>query len=505
MGILFRYLPVYLVFATLAAFAWLHGGARADALLPTIPWLWAFLFEALLFFPQRHPHEDPVQARRRVWHDMKRDPLFYTTLVFLFLLVIPFTNRGLCPSCDAALIAQGAVASPAVPFIPYCLNAAEHFGVFIWFLPTLTAMLAAKHALSRSGKRLLMEMLVWNAAALAVLGFIQRATGATSAFWGTTPAAPDFFSVFGYANMGGSFFTMALAFSVGLWQTRVGEVAALPRLDKANGSISKQRLNRFIQAHYACVAVVLNFFGALFTLSRAAVMLSAILAGLAFLYYECSLLLARHHRAKRVKSAAFVFLSGLIFLFAVSVFAPDNLSKEMKSLDAISVADRVSGRAQYHSRVAMAIFKDHPVWGVGGWGYRHYFADYLTEEEAKHVQVTGGANVHNDYLQFLCEHGLAGAGALLAIFVMLLVPIFSDWYRLLLAARFTKSDKAPPMPRAIYCLPPGTFWILLGNLALMIHAFGDCPMRSGACLSTFFVTLACAPGYIPRSSEDSAR
>ncbi len=505
MAFFFKNLPVFLVFATMAAFAWLHGGARADALMPTIPWLWAFLFEGLLFFPQRHPHEDPFSARRRVWESLRTDPLFYVTLLFLAVLVIPFTNRGLCPECDAAQILAGARAEPPIPYAPFCVNAAEHFCVFIWFFPALTAMLAAKHALSRSGKRLLMEMLVWNATALAVLGFIQRGTGAVSAFWGTTPAAKDFFSVFGYPNMGGAFFTMAFGFSVGLWQHRVAEVAELPHIDRSKGSVSKARIDRFLYAHYPLIAVTLNFFAAIATLCRAAILLVFSLAVLAFLYYECSLLLARRHRAKRVKSAAFVFFGAIVFLISVFIFAPEDLSKELDSLSVNEMADRVSGKAQYHTRVALAIFKDHPFFGVGGWGYHHFFQNYLKPEERKEFQTVGGANVHNDYMQFLCEHGAVGAGALFAIVILLLSPIFTDWYRLLLAARFTKSEKAPPMPRAVYCLPPGVFWILLGDLALLIHAFGDCPMRAASCLSTFLVTLACAQGYIPREIEEPSR
>ena len=78
MELILKNLSVLLVFATMAAFTWIHGGARADSLLPTIPWLWAFLFEALLLFPQRHPHEDPLVARRRVgnatfWVKFARD------------------------------------------------------------------------------------------------------------------------------------------------------------------------------------------------------------------------------------------------------------------------------------------------------------------------------------------------------------------------------------------------------------------------------------------------
>ena len=75
MDAFFRHVPVLLVFLTLSAASWLYGGTRPDAMLPVIPWLWALLFEVMLFFPQRRPYEDPVSARRRVCHKLGRDPL----------------------------------------------------------------------------------------------------------------------------------------------------------------------------------------------------------------------------------------------------------------------------------------------------------------------------------------------------------------------------------------------------------------------------------------------
>ena len=255
--VLFRNLAVFLVFLAPAACAWLCGGMRTDALVPTLPWLLVFLFEGFFFFPQRRPYEDAVSARRRVWSGLRRDPLFYFTLLFLLVLLIPFVNRGLCLSCDYPQILKLAaetglpaedVARAPVPFAPFCVNVQEHFTVLLWFLPALMAMLAAKHALSRQGKRILMEMLVWNAVGLAVLGFIQQGTGAEFPYWRPAPSKVHFFSVFAYPNMGGAFFVMAFAFAVGLWQHRVAEVAALPPLDKA--VVTKQRvLKRWLRAH----------------------------------------------------------------------------------------------------------------------------------------------------------------------------------------------------------------------------------------------------------------
>ena len=43
---------------------------------------------------------------------------------------------------------------------------------------------------------------------------------------------------------------------------------------------------------------------------------------------------------------------------------------------------------------------------------------------------------------------------------------------------------------------------LAGAVAIGVHAFGDCPLRSPAVLSLLFVSLAAVPGFLPRSSRN---
>ena len=497
MDVVIRQVPVLLVFLTLFSAAWLHGGTQTGMMLPIIPWLWALLFETLLFFPQRRPYEDPVSARRRALHGLGKDPLLYVTVIFVLILVIPFLNRGLCPVCDYPAIMKGRSPDPSIPFAPFCVDIPEHFNVVLWFVPALTAMLAARHALSRSGKRLLMEMLVWNSVALAVLGFIQQASGAEAPLWSKSSGKGVFFSTFGYVNMGGAYFATMFSFSLGLWLTRVVQVANMPPIDPGKSRV-QQLLMRFIRANYPLVAVAINMYAVLATLCRAAMLSMLSLAAFAFIYYECRLLFARSDRAKNLKRAALGLAGGAVIVISMFIFGPPQWTKELKTVSSIAVLDRMSGKAQYHSRVAMAIIEDYPLFGVGGWGYRHLCSKYMTNDELRQMQTVGGANVHNDYLQFICEHGIVGFVLLVAVFVLLVTPVFRDWFKLQRAARFMRTDAGPPSPRVLYCLPPGTLWILLGNVALLICASGDCPMRSLAVMSTFFVSLACADGYIPR-------
>jgi O-antigen ligase len=149
----------------------------------------------------------------------------------------------------------------------------------------------------------------------------------------------------------------------------------------------------------------------------------------------------------------------------------------------------------------MEMFREHPLFGVGGWGYRHLCTKYMTDDEMKELQTVGGANVHNDFLQFLCEHGLVGFGLLVVIVLLLVSPIFRRWVVLYRASRFLCVEALPPSPRALYCLPAGALWIILGDVALLICASGDSPMRSLSVLSAFFVSLAAADGYLPREQE----
>jgi len=483
-------------------FAWLFGGLRGSVLVPVMPWLWALLMEAMLFFPQRRSGEESTyQARERVWASLRRDPMVWVELVLLVLLTIPFANTGLCPACDVAAIAEGMDPSPYVTFLPYCVNPSHHLTVFLWFVPALTAMTAVKHSLTKSGKRTFCEMVVWNAAVLALLGFVQQVAGAPGPLWSPTGRGSSevyFFSTFGYPNAGGSFFASVFALSVAVWRRRADDVRA-ECAEKSEGR-TEARHKVFWRKHYMIFPTLLLFVAALNTLSRAAIMLATSSAVLLALHAAvCTL--ARMHRAQRVKASAVMALAIVALLVLASLFTPQKLRNEMRTVSTIEALDRVTNRGEYHSRVAMDLFWDHPLFGCGGWGYAHLSPTKMTEEELVGVRAgwaRGSANVHNDYLQFIVEHGAVGFGCLVAIAVMLLIPVGRVWKALAKAARFADAKHAPPSPHAIFALPPGAFAVLVAVLVILIHAFGDCPLRSPAVLALLYTELAAVDGFLPR-------
>ncbi len=496
-------LPMVLA-ASAAVFAWLYGGTIGSVMLGVTPWLCLLLFEGMLFFPQRRNDETSFEARERVWITLTHDPLTLVVLAFVVILAIPFVNVGLCPTCDAEAIAAGANPDPFARFLPFCVNRLHHLGVFLWFLPALIAMLAVRHSLTRNGKRVFLEMVVWNGVALAAMGGLQQLAEAPGPLWSNLMGkhAGHFFSTFGYPNMGGDYFTTLFGLSVALWRFRVDEV----RKQESDLRRDGRTLGRhfFWHKHYLLIPACINFVGAMSTLSRAAIILVSTLA-VVFFFHAAITFLSRMKKAVRVKAGAYSCLILIIIAVLASIFMPDDLQREVSTLNSGEVLNRVTGKNDALARQGIKLWKEYPIFGCGGWGFMHLQAVAANEvdPEKKFVGSTGGINVHNDYLQFLTEHGVVGFACLVAMVGILLIPVSKAWCALAKAARFAPKGKAPPSPRALFALPAGAFCVLATAAATLVHAFGDCPLRSPAVLFLFFTELAALDGFIPHGIHQS--
>ena len=476
--------------ALVAAFSWIHGGTRPELLLPVIPWLTAFALEILLIFPQARSNETLSEARSRVWRALLRDPFLYAGLLLTAYLVIPLFNATGAPLFDEAS-RQWRYPTTPLAGLPFCVNADEHAVLLLWFPPVVAAALAAKHGLLKAGKRLLLEMMCWNGAALALLGFAQQATGAKSVFWGSEIFG-HFFSTFGYPNFAGAFFTLLFAVSAGLWFGRAGEEVIGP----SAGSGTRVDEAPLLGKHGLLIAVFLNFAAAIASLSRAAILLCALLL-VVLLVYMVAGVWQKAETDGRVKVLSAVGGMALLVGLSLTVFAPKALKTELATISPREVVDRVTGRGQYHARVAKEIFSDHPAFGVGGWGYPHHMMQYLKPEEYATIQLAGGVNVHNDTLQFLAENGAVGYGLMLTC-VLLLVPLAWQAGRVSRANVVTEAGTAvPPKPAWLYRLPPPLMAVLLGTAATVCHSLGDLPFRDPAVLIVWVLSFVSVSGFLP--------
>ena len=507
MSFLYNNVAAIAVAVVASVVAWLFGGARGDLLLPVVPWLFVILVEVIFCYPQRHHGETTYEARARVWRELKRSKVGWVAFGFMVLLLIPFVNNGLCTQCDAALIAQGLNPKPPLQSLPFCVDRMDHLNVVLWFMIVLPSVIAVHHCLTRSGKRLVLELIVWNGAALAVLGFVQGATDAPGPFWRTLDGGRttvEFFSAFGYPNMAGDYFTTLFGLAVALWRDRCEQLRredAGKDPSELSGSDAR-KYGRFWRRHYFLMPAAVFFFAALNTLSRAAIIL---VTATAIIYFAHTLviILSRMRRSRRVFVGVWsMVVFGLIVFFS-AISMPNKMRKEVDTLESVGMLDRVTGRAQYHGRVAPAIWKDHKLFGIGGWGYGHFCADKMKQLNIPYgqLQAVGGANVHNDYMQFLVEHGAVGFGALLAIVVLLIWPVARQWRGMARDLRFKKGKDVPPRPKSIFVLPAPVLFIMITAAATAVHAFGDCPLRSCAVLDLFFISLAALPGFMPKQEH----
>ena len=342
-------------------------------------------------------------------------------------------------------------------------------------------------------------------------------TNAPGPFWMSLPdQAPSrhtaglFFSAFGYPNMAGDYFTLLFGISVALWRARCEKLhhESLTEDRSERASATTRRFEKIVKKHYLLIPAVLLFFSALCTLSRAAILLVSASACVCFLH-TLALVICRMERSRRVVVGVWgVVVFFLIAFFAV-LFMPQDMRREVDSLDSYEVLDRMTGKRQYHVQVANAIWTDHFLFGCGGWGYAHFCGPKVRELKLPRgsLQGAGSANVHNDYLQFLAEHGLVGFGAMVAIVLLLLAPVYRNWRKLVAALRFVQHNdpNRPPRPMQLFVLPAPVFFILAAALATFIHAFGDCPMRSSAVLTLFLVELAAMPGFMPKVREEEPK
>jgi O-antigen ligase len=259
----------------------------------------------------------------------------------------------------------------------------------------------------------------------------------------------------------------------------------------------------FWMKHYPAIPTVICFYAALNTLSRAGILLASVSAMLLFLHAGV-VTLARLNKAARVRTGAFCALVLVLIAVAASVFMPEEIKKEVDTLQTREVLNRMTGRQEWHARVAIDLFKEHPLFGCGGWGYQHFSPTKVLDKDGypQRVWGRGSANVHNDYLQFLAEHGLVVFLLLVGAVVLLVLPVARTWQRLSKAARFLPARTRPPSPQSLFALPGPAFAVLTAAAVPLVHAFGDCPLRSPAVLTLFFTSLAAVGGFLPREAAE---
>ena len=460
--------------AFLAAFlAWAHGGSRIELLI-AVPWLCLAALEMTVLFPPVRKREAVDDARQRTRRALCSDPLLFAGGLFCLYLLWQYLNGGCSLEFSPANSTWGFSSAP-LGWGPFCVVPSEAVQLFYLIPVSLVAALCVRHGTNRRGKLVLLRAVVANGALISLCGIIQRFSGGCVQFW-KFPASGAFFAAFSY-NHAGAFFTLLFVIGIGLL------VQALLIPDE--------------RRHAVWLGVVMggNFAGALLSGSRTAVLLSLALLVLGG-WYGVRHAWRQVETGVRLKAVAVVGVMLVFGACALFFLIPENLIlREIHTVPWSQLGEGTFGLRWPQTVSAWNIWLDHPWFGVGGGGYRH-FALLGLDDSRRALFFHGGEFVHDDLLQFLVEHGVIGFGMIVSSVVMLLFPVVQR----LRFSLVSHVDGWTGEPWLVFRVSPLTIMLLAATTVTFLQSLIDLPFRSPAILVTWCIALACAPAFLPSSA-----
>ena len=457
--------------------SWARGGS-SPYYAWALPWLALGIVEMMLLMPPRNKEDSPRGAVRRMVRAVFVDPVTYIGLFLLAFLVIQWLN-GPCELKFDHASQMWEYTDPPVANLPFCVDRGEALHVLLWFVGIVAAVIAVRHGMKNAGRIALLRMLVANGALLSLLGIAQALTSSSGPgvpgvlFW-YRQMPVYFFSTFGYPNHAGTFFVMLTAINIGLL---IHAIAERDGADKGR--------------HWLGFSLVLNAAGIYFSLCRAAMVLGTLVIVVGGLY-GALYLHKTMTKGERISFACFfvIFLLGVAGALALP---GSPLLKEVKTIDVAHLANVYVGDRQKLVDSAVSIWMDYPWTGVGGWGFRRFVGLYLSPEEWDYLLSAGRANVHNDAVQFLCEHGAIGFGLMCALVISLLAHFL---FRL---GQMERKVSELGTPSTWFgSISPVSLSCLAAVAAMAVHSTIDLPFRSVATTLVWFIALSCTPYLIPK-------
>lgn len=435
--------------------AWVRGGTYVP-IQPPLVWMGLILLLGLMA---------ATRPATLGWRSsfLLKDPVFYLGSAFLALLFVQWLNAGRELVFDSNQ-AKWLYTPPPIPWLPSAITKPEACEMLVWFFPAWTLLLALRSGLlRRTALRYLYGLMAGSAAFLALFGIVQYLSRTQSIYW-IQPLRCPFFASFGYANHAGAFFTLMFAVSAGLLSRRF---------------VTKQFGGRSRWLVFLSACALLCFLAANLSLSRAAILLVWTLAAFVVLYTLAKTwpILRPAQKLNLIAAAAATALLAGVLLAATG---KEDIEKELSTLHPGSrSANLLGGEWAMLRPAAFEMWKDHPAFGVGGWGFRYLLGWYIPQDQWHEIRE-GDANVHNDALQFLAEFGAVGAGLMAGTVLVLLVPALKErpWRK--------------PLPLIV----------LLGLGATAVQSMIDLPFRSPAILYSWLAILAILP--VMASSEESS-
>jgi O-antigen ligase len=392
---------------------------------------------------------------------LRRFPFFWLGLVYFGVIAVQMLN----PAWRYRAVAAGWYFEqiPFRPWLPHGLSGAPFNMVnasrVLLIDGAIWALVCGLWAgiTRRTSARRLLTVIVANGALVGVVFLAQRMTGATRVLWLWDAPADYFVGGFLYKNHAGAFFNLIFAGALGL---------AWWHMTEADRKLSKSHPGVL----FVFVAIVV-LVAQLFTYARAAGLLSAGILVVATAALSLRLLRRPGNTMPLPVMAALALLGAAFIGVCVYSLDTDKVWEKFGRLLGADQALSVTAR-QLATRATFDMAKASPVVGHGAGSFRFLFPLY--QQRYPEIYQLGGGNhffwehAHDDYVEILAENGWLGAALAAVAAVLGIVCLVRS--------------------RALQHF--GFILILLGPVAVLVHAGVDFPLHNPAVLTTAAVCFA---------------
>ncbi|MGE5341624.1 MAG: O-antigen ligase family protein [Candidatus Omnitrophota bacterium] len=388
--------------------AWVRSGMIREYLSPywylSISCFFIFMFSRYLNRESRI--RSPVM-------EILRDPFFYLALMFITQLTIQSWNAGKVRIVDSVTQRVG-FSPPHIAWLPGAVDSLLSWDMVVWFLPPLLTVLILRHSpVPGSVYRIIYWGMLTNASLLAILGILVPLLAQPYPSW-LAPIFPNpkafCFSTFPYPNHAGSFFMLHLGLALGLFLYYYRE-----RNEKASSTPLWK-----IRALTAIISLV--FVAIHLCRCRFAILFSWGMVLVFFGYW------VYRFRSKVYKIVPVVIIV-IVCFSGIGMISDNGGWAKLSEMTHPRSFLKSQWELKWWQTVAAAkMWTDYPVFGIGGGSYRFYLLLYVTRTSERKMAMfnRGMANVHNDFMQFLCEFGIIGAGLLMTMVLLLVLKIIRD-------------------------------------------------------------------------------
>jgi hypothetical protein len=428
-------------------------------------WLSLFAVESLVLLPTVFKDEAITEARKRVLRSLEGDSFTYVGLVLMGIVGIQWLNSG----CSLVYLTDADVwkfSLPPVEWLPYSVKPIPARALLSLVVSVFAGGLVIRNGLGKGGKRFFLEAATIMSGMMAAYAVSKSLMG-TSPYttWATNPGACN----------PGTFFAFWFLISLG-----------------RDLSSAYSKFTPVKAALWWGFAFVGNLVGFL-QFSSALGLLVYVVIGVLLIIYRISILMVqRVHVIKRFRFLLGIGVAVSLVTFSIVFLVPKSpiIPKIMGLMEAPSLEQMMASR-NFRMNAAFKIWEGVPWTGVGANGFSQYLGTVIEDSEWKQAK-SDKQFVWSDAFQFLCEWGVIGTGALVAMIITMLIPLFVRMRNF-----FENWDKSLSVWDDFLEFDDYIVPCLVVIVVLLIEGWFSSPFQSPAIFMSWFCVLAVLPGLFP--------